>query len=129
MPLIMSLTSRGCRRLPVCAVEIVPVTLWRRLVKDMHRQPMPMSLRLSLLFALVAILGLLLMVHAHVISGWNAMASFAKGLVVAGVGLSGTLLLAGFSMIKKGPWRRFALIEVLLALVFVVCVGVLWALA
>ena len=87
---------------------------------------MPISLRLSLLSVLVAILGFLLIVYAHVVNGWNAIAYFAWGLIMAAIGLISTLLLAGISMIKKGPWRQFALVEILIALILLVCLVVLW---
>ena len=92
----------------------------------MYRDLMPISLRLSLLFILVTILGFSLIVYAHFVNSWNAIAYFAWGLIITAIGLISTLLLSGISMIKKGPWRRFAVIEVIISLILVVGLAVLW---
>ena len=90
---------------------------------------MPIALRLSLLFILVAIGGVALLVYAHFVNSWDAIAYFASGLIITGGGLLSVLLLAGISMIRKGPWRRFALIEMVIALLLLLGLAVLWQLA
>ena len=90
---------------------------------------MPIALRLSLLFILVAIGGVALLGYAYFVNGWDALTYFVWGLIITGGGLLSVLLLAGISMIRKGPWRRFALIEVVISLILLFGLAVLWQLA
>jgi hypothetical protein len=64
---------------------------------------MPVSPRLSLLFAPVTILGLSRMVCAHFVNDWNAIAHFARGLMNTAIRLIGTLFLAGITMLRESP--------------------------
>lgn len=87
---------------------------------------MPIPLRLSLLFNLVTLLGFSLIVCANFENSWDAFAYLAGGLIMSTIGAISTLILSGISMIKKGPWRRFSLIEVIISLILVVCLALLW---
>ncbi|MFY8149271.1 MAG: hypothetical protein ACOVNL_08655 [Prochlorococcaceae cyanobacterium] len=49
---------------------------------------MPISLRLSLLFALATILGCSLIVTANFVKNWNVIGSFARGFIPAALGLA-----------------------------------------
>lgn len=88
---------------------------------------MPITLRLSFACLRIAAGGASVVIYAQFILGWDALAYFAWGLLIAGVGLVGALVLSVFTMISTTRWRRFALAEVGITLFLMACLAFLWA--
>jgi len=87
---------------------------------------MPVALRLSFVCLLVAICGVSVVAYAHFASGWEAIAYFGWGLLIAGAGMFGALVLSGIAMIPKSRWRRIALAEIGVTLFLLLCLAMLW---
>jgi hypothetical protein len=82
----------------------------------MQGNRMPWSFRVSLAAFGIFAIGAALIVFAHFRGGWDAIAYFAYGLLIAGVGSFGALLFSIICAVTRPEWRRQSLIAIAVAL-------------